>query len=172
MKVKSKEDSGPWWAVVIGILIFVVLLYLSLHAHTNTGGVVTVTVYTTVYTTVTTIVHTTATVAGITFYVGREMKRDTESLAFLRFCPVKPSVGVALANASNNGTLYVGVDVHGMERSCSWLWLRPRKERTSPIAAMKHEKRPLYGVQFHPERYTPDNSVGSRVMGHFVKLMR
>jgi GMP synthase (glutamine-hydrolysing) len=46
------------------------------------------------------------------------------------------------------------------------------RSETSPIAAMKHERRPLYGVQFHPERFTPDNSAGNRVIGNFVRLLR
>ncbi len=46
------------------------------------------------------------------------------------------------------------------------------RSETSPIAAMKQERRSFYGVQFHPERYTPDNPAGNRVMGNFVKLLR
>jgi len=46
------------------------------------------------------------------------------------------------------------------------------RSETSPIAAMKHEARPLYGVQFHPERYSTDNPAGNRVVGNFVKSLR
>ncbi len=46
------------------------------------------------------------------------------------------------------------------------------RSETSPIAAMKHEKRLLYGIQFHPERYTSDNPSGKKVVGNFVKLLR
>lgn len=46
------------------------------------------------------------------------------------------------------------------------------RSETSPIAAMKHDRRPLYGVQFHPERFTPDNSAGNRIIRNFVKLPR
>jgi GMP synthase (glutamine-hydrolysing) len=46
------------------------------------------------------------------------------------------------------------------------------RSETSPIAAMKHERRPLYGVQFHPERYTRDNFAGNRVIENFVNLLR
>lgn len=42
---------------------------------------------------------------------------------------------------------------------------------TSAIAAMKHEKRLLYGVQFHPEAYTADHPEGDRVVGNFVRLL-
>jgi GMP synthase (glutamine-hydrolysing) len=42
---------------------------------------------------------------------------------------------------------------------------------TSQIATMKHESRPLYGVQFHPERYTKENSDGKAVVGNFVRLL-
>ncbi len=43
---------------------------------------------------------------------------------------------------------------------------------TSKIAAMKHSKRPLYGVQFHPERYTSENPDGFKVVGNFVRMLR
>ena len=43
---------------------------------------------------------------------------------------------------------------------------------TSKIAAMKHQSRPLYGTQFHPERYTKENPDGKMVVGNFVRLLR
>ena len=42
---------------------------------------------------------------------------------------------------------------------------------TSSIATMKHESRPLYGVQSHPERYTKGNPDGNAVVGNFVRLL-
>jgi GMP synthase (glutamine-hydrolysing) len=46
------------------------------------------------------------------------------------------------------------------------------RSATSEIASMKHEKRPLYGVQFHPERYTKENPDGNRVVGNFVQILK
>ncbi len=34
---------------------------------------------------------------------------------------------------------------------------------------MKHEARPLYGVQFHPERWNEENTAGKRVLENFVQ---
>lgn len=45
------------------------------------------------------------------------------------------------------------------------------KSDTSPIAAMKHPGRLLYGVQFHPEGYTGDHPEGKTVVGNFLKLL-
>jgi GMP synthase (glutamine-hydrolysing) len=45
------------------------------------------------------------------------------------------------------------------------------RSTTSPIATMKHESRPLYGVQSHPERYTKDNPDGNAVVGNFVRIL-
>jgi GMP synthase (glutamine-hydrolysing) len=46
------------------------------------------------------------------------------------------------------------------------------RSETSTIAAMKHETRPLYGVQSHPERYTATNPAGKRLIANFVSLLR
>ena len=46
------------------------------------------------------------------------------------------------------------------------------RSESSPIAAMKHESRPLYGIQFHAERYTRRNPAGNEVVGNFVNLLR
>ncbi len=46
------------------------------------------------------------------------------------------------------------------------------RSETSEVVAMKHEKRSLYGVQFHPERYTSENPDGKRIVGNFVRLVR
>jgi GMP synthase (glutamine-hydrolysing) len=43
---------------------------------------------------------------------------------------------------------------------------------TSEIATMKHEKRLLYGIQFHPERYTKENPDGNRVVNNFVRILK
>jgi len=43
---------------------------------------------------------------------------------------------------------------------------------TSKIATMKHSSRPLYGVQFHPERFTKEHPDGDRVVGNFVRMLR
>ena len=46
------------------------------------------------------------------------------------------------------------------------------RSATSEIAAMKHEARPLYGVQFHPERYTKEDPDGNRVVANFLALLK
>jgi len=43
---------------------------------------------------------------------------------------------------------------------------------TSSIAAMKHPSRLLYGVQFHPERFTRAHPEGDRVVRNFVRMLR
>lgn len=43
---------------------------------------------------------------------------------------------------------------------------------TSSIVAMKHETRPLYGVQFRSIRYSPNSFVRNRMAGNLVKLPR
>lgn len=46
------------------------------------------------------------------------------------------------------------------------------KSDTSAIAAMKHPRRLLYGVQFHPEEYSEDHPDGKSVLGNFLGLVR
>jgi GMP synthase (glutamine-hydrolysing) len=43
---------------------------------------------------------------------------------------------------------------------------------TSKIAAMRHESRPLVGVQFHPERYTKESPDGYKVVGNFLGSLK
>jgi GMP synthase (glutamine-hydrolysing) len=45
------------------------------------------------------------------------------------------------------------------------------RSESSRISTMKHNVRPLYGVQFHPERYTEENPDGRKVVGNFVRLL-
>jgi len=49
---------------------------------------------------------------------------------------------------------------------------RLARSATSKIAAMKHPTRILYGVQFHPERFTKAHPEGDRVLGNFVRMLR
>ena len=46
------------------------------------------------------------------------------------------------------------------------------RSATSDIATMKHRTRPLYGVQFHPERYTKENPDGNKVVANFLALLK
>ena len=46
------------------------------------------------------------------------------------------------------------------------------RSATSRIAAIKHPSRLLYGVQFHPERFTKEHPEGDRVVGNFVRSLR
>jgi len=46
------------------------------------------------------------------------------------------------------------------------------RSATSRIATMKHPTRLLYGVQFHPERFTKQHPEGSAVVGNFVRMLR
>jgi GMP synthase-like glutamine amidotransferase len=40
-----------------------------------------------------------------------------------------------------------------------------------PVQAMRHERRPLYGVQFHPERYSDRHPDGRAILSNFFRLV-
>ncbi len=46
------------------------------------------------------------------------------------------------------------------------------KSETTPIAAMRHRRRPIFGVQSHPERYSKENAEGKTLVGNFVNSLR
>jgi len=46
------------------------------------------------------------------------------------------------------------------------------RSATSRIATMKHPTRLLYGIQFHPERFTKEHPQGDAVVGNFVRMLR
>lgn len=45
------------------------------------------------------------------------------------------------------------------------------RSESSRVATMKHNRRPLYGVQFHPERYTKASPDGNAVVRNFVRIL-
>jgi GMP synthase (glutamine-hydrolysing) len=45
------------------------------------------------------------------------------------------------------------------------------RSSASEVAAMKHDGRPLYGVQSHPERYTKGSPDGNTVLGNFLRIL-
>jgi GMP synthase (glutamine-hydrolysing) len=48
---------------------------------------------------------------------------------------------------------------------------RIAQSTTSAIAAMKHTRLPLYGLQFHPERYTTEYPAGNVIVRNFVRML-
>jgi GMP synthase (glutamine-hydrolysing) len=48
-------------------------------------------------------------------------------------------------------------------------FVRIAKSKDTKIEAMKHEERPLYGVQFHPERWNEDNKAGKQILENFIE---
>jgi GMP synthase-like glutamine amidotransferase len=45
------------------------------------------------------------------------------------------------------------------------------RSTTSAVAAMKHTRLPLYGLQFHPERYTAEHPDGNILVRNFVRML-
>lgn len=48
-------------------------------------------------------------------------------------------------------------------------FVRIARSKDTKNEAMKHEQKPLYGVQFHPERWNEENLAGKRILENFVE---
>jgi GMP synthase (glutamine-hydrolysing) A subunit len=48
-------------------------------------------------------------------------------------------------------------------------FVRIAKSKDTKIEAMKHEGKPVYGVQFHPERWNEENPAGKRILENFIE---
>jgi len=48
-------------------------------------------------------------------------------------------------------------------------FVRTATSADTEIEGMKHEERPLYGVQFHPEKWNEENPAGKRILQNFVQ---
>jgi GMP synthase (glutamine-hydrolysing) len=47
-------------------------------------------------------------------------------------------------------------------------FVRIARSKDTKNEAMKHEQKPLYGVQFHPERWNEENLAGKRILENFI----
>lgn len=45
------------------------------------------------------------------------------------------------------------------------------KAKDGTVEAIKHKDRPIYGLQFHPERYSEEFSDGKRILENFFKML-
>ena len=48
-------------------------------------------------------------------------------------------------------------------------FVRIAKSKDTKIEGMKHEEKPVYGVQFHPERWNDENLAGKRILENFIE---
>jgi GMP synthase (glutamine-hydrolysing) A subunit len=48
-------------------------------------------------------------------------------------------------------------------------FVRIARSKDTKIEAMKHEGKPIYGVQFHPERWNEENQAGKRILENFIE---
>lgn len=55
------------------------------------------------------------------------------------------------------------------ELPADFVWLA--KTKASPIQAFRHRDRPIYGTQFHPERYDERQPLGQQLLRNFFQLV-
>jgi len=48
-------------------------------------------------------------------------------------------------------------------------FVRIARSKDAKNEAMKHEQKPVYGVQFHPERWNEENLAGKRILENFIE---
>jgi GMP synthase (glutamine-hydrolysing) len=48
-------------------------------------------------------------------------------------------------------------------------FVRIARSEDTDNEGMKHEEKPVYGVQFHPERWNQDNQAGKRILENFIQ---
>lgn len=48
-------------------------------------------------------------------------------------------------------------------------FVRIARSEDTDIEAIKHEEKPLYGVQFHPERWNQENLAGKKILENFIE---
>jgi GMP synthase (glutamine-hydrolysing) len=100
---------------------------------------------------------------------GGQVVRESENvLKFVKTVPL--AVDPLFAGLSSGAMLLESR--HEVVRSVPEGFRLLAKSETSSIAAMRHARRPLYGVQSHPERYTSENPAGKRLVANFVGLLR
>jgi GMP synthase (glutamine-hydrolysing) len=100
---------------------------------------------------------------------GSKVVEDGENV--LRFVRTEPLVKDPIFEGLPNPVMLLE-SRHEVVQSLPGGFQLLAKSETSTIAAMKHSKRLLYGVQFHPERYTSERPDGFKVVGNFVKMLR
>jgi GMP synthase (glutamine-hydrolysing) len=92
----------------------------------------------------------------------------------------KPVLGMVETTVLTDDPLFMGLprslvlleSRHEVVKSLPGDFRLVARSAKSKVATMKHEKRPLYGVQFHPERYTKVNPDGKAVTANFVRMLK
>lgn len=46
------------------------------------------------------------------------------------------------------------------------------KTRKCQCQILAHHEKPIYGVQFHPELFTPEHTDGLQLLGNFIELCK
>lgn len=92
----------------------------------------------------------------------------------------KPSLGYYEAEVLKKNPLFdeLGPKVSVYESHHEVVSFLPRdflqlaRSRASEVCAMQHSRLPLFGVQFHPERNSPDKPDGDRIISNYVRTVK
>ncbi len=61
---------------------------------------------------------------------------------------------------------------HEVVSSLPMEFVQLARSRESEVCAMQHARLPLFGVQFHPERNSPERPDGGRILSNYVRAVR